>query len=73
MPIFYKDEHCHSTIRGHVNDVGGMNPGSWGLITEIFQEDWLFTSHFYKDGKLNTEVVRLILHNSRIRILFMVT
>jgi N-methylhydantoinase B len=69
MPIFYKDELIAiGTIRGHVNDVGGMNPGSWGPdATEIFQEGLVIpTSHFYKDGKLNKEVVRLILHNSRI-------
>lgn len=69
MPIFYKDELIAiGTIRGHVNDVGGMNPGSWGPdATEIYQEGLVIpTSHFYKDGKLNKEVVRLILHNSRI-------
>lgn len=69
MPIFYKDEHiATATIRGHVNDVGGMNPGSWGPdASEIFQEGLIIpTSHFYKEGKLNKEVVRLILHNSRI-------
>jgi len=69
MPIFYRDEHIATgTIRGHVNDIGGMNPGSWGPNTsEIFQEGLIIpTSHFYKEGKLNREVVRLILHNSRI-------
>lgn len=69
MPIFYKDEHiATATIRGHVNDVGGMNPGSWGPdASEVYQEGLIIpTSHFYKEGKLNKEVVRLILHNSRI-------
>jgi N-methylhydantoinase B len=69
MPIFYKDEIiAMGTIRGHVNDVGGMNPGSWGPnATEIYQEGLIIpTSHFYKQGKLNKEVVRIILHNSRI-------
>jgi len=69
MPIFYQDEIIAiGTVRGHVNDVGGMNPGSWGPnATEIFQEGLIIpTSHFYKDGKLNKEVVRMILHNSRI-------
>jgi len=69
MPIFFKDQLIAiGTIRGHVNDVGGMNPGSWGPnATEIFQEGLIIpTSHFYKDGKLNKEVVRIILHNTRI-------
>ncbi|MCR4428523.1 MAG: hydantoinase B/oxoprolinase family protein [Caldiserica bacterium] len=69
MPIFFQDQIVAiGTIRGHVNDVGGMNPGSWGPnATEIFQEGLIIpTSHFYKDGKLNKEVVRLILHNTRI-------
>ena len=69
MPIFYKDEIIAiGTIRGHLNDVGGMNSGSWGPnATEIYQEGLIIpTSHFYKQGKLNKEVVRMILHNSRI-------
>lgn len=69
MPVFYKDELVAiATIKGHINDVGGMNPGSWGPnATEIIQEGLLIpTSHFYKDGKLNKEVVRMILHNTRI-------
>ncbi|MDN5331953.1 MAG: N-methylhydantoinase [Tepidanaerobacteraceae bacterium] len=69
MPIFYKDELIAiATIRGHVNDVGGMNPGSWGPnATEVYQEGLIIpTSHFYHAGKLNKEVVRMILHNTRI-------
>jgi len=69
MPIFYKDKIVAiGTIRGHVNDVGGMNPGSWGPnTTEIYQEGLIIpTSHFYKQGKLNKEIVRMILNNSRI-------
>ncbi|HBY57720.1 MAG: N-methylhydantoinase B/acetone carboxylase, alpha subunit [Atribacteria bacterium 34_128] len=69
MPIFYKDKIiAMGTIRGHVNDVGGMNPGSWGPnTTEIYQEGLIIpTSHFYKQGKLNIEITRMLLHNSRI-------
>lgn len=69
MPIFYGEELVAiGTIRGHVNDVGGMNPGSWGPnATEIYQEGLIIpTSHFYKEGELNKEVVRMILHNTRI-------
>ncbi len=69
MPIFYQDEIIAiGTVRGHTLDVGGMNPGSVGPnTTEIFQEGLIIpTSHFYKDGKLNKEVVRMIMHNSRV-------
>ena len=69
MPIFHNEELVAiGTIRGHVNDVGGMNPGSWGPnATEIYQEGLVIpTSHFYRQGKLNKEVVRMILHNTRI-------
>jgi len=69
MPIFHKDKLIGmAAIRGHVNDVGGMNPGSWGPnATEIYQEGLIIpTCHFYKEGKLNKEVVRMILSNTRI-------
>lgn len=69
MPIFYKNKFIGmATIRGHVNDVGGMNPGSWGPnATEIYQEGLIIpTSHFYRKGKLNKEIANMILSNSRI-------
>ncbi len=68
-PIFYKDEFIMAaTIRGHVNDVGGMNPGSWGPNSvEIYQEGLIIPfTHLYRGGELNKEALRLILHNSRI-------
>lgn len=69
MPIFYGDEMiAAAAIKGHINDVGGMNPGSWGPnATEIYQEGLIIpTTHLYREGKLNREVLRIILHNSRI-------
>ncbi len=37
MPIFYKDDVIAiATTKGHVNDVGGMNPGSWGQLHQRF-------------------------------------
>ncbi|KUO42651.1 MAG: hypothetical protein APU95_04515 [Hadesarchaea archaeon YNP_N21] len=69
MPIFYKNQIiAMGTIRGHVNDVGGMNPGSWGpSATEIYQEGLIIpTSHLYRGGRLNKEVLRIILRNTRI-------
>lgn len=69
MPIFYADELiANVAVRGHINDVGGMNPGSWGPnATEIYQEGLIIpTTHLYEKGKLNKEVLRIILHNTRI-------
>jgi len=68
-PIFYNDEMiATAAIKGHINDVGGMNPGSWGPnATEIYQEGLVIpTTHLYREGRLNKEVLRIILHNTRI-------
>ncbi|MEM2614798.1 MAG: hydantoinase B/oxoprolinase family protein [Nitrososphaerota archaeon] len=69
MPLFHKNELIAiAGIKGHINDIGGMNPGSWGpSSTEIFQEGLIIpTTHLYRKGELNKEVLRLILSNSRI-------
>ncbi|MEM2939463.1 MAG: hydantoinase B/oxoprolinase family protein [Candidatus Bathyarchaeia archaeon] len=69
IPIFHNEEIiATAAIKGHINDVGGMNPGSWGPnSTEIYQEGLIIpTTHLYKEGKLNREVLRIILHNTRI-------
>jgi N-methylhydantoinase B len=69
MPIFHKDEVIAVVAaKGHVNDVGGMNPGTWGPGSrEIYQEGlFLPPVKFYREGKLNKEVARIILANTRI-------
>jgi len=69
MPIFYEDEIISiGTIKAHVNDVGGMTPGSWGpAAEEIYQEGVRIpTSHFYRQGELNKEIANIIKHNSRV-------
>lgn len=69
MPIYYGDEIISiGTIKAHVNDVGGMNPGSWGPnAEEIYQEGVRIpTSHFYEKGELNKELANIIRHNSRV-------
>lgn len=69
MPIFHKDEIIAiATAKGHVNDVGGMNPGSWGPgSTEIYQEGLFIPPvKYYKEGKPNRDVIRIILGNTRI-------
>ncbi|RSN68153.1 hydantoinase B/oxoprolinase family protein, partial [Candidatus Korarchaeum cryptofilum] len=69
MPLFYGEKlMAIGAIRGHVNDVGGMNPGSWGPnATEIYQEGLIIPGvRLYKGGELNVDVLRLVLRNSRI-------
>ncbi|MFQ6080622.1 MAG: hydantoinase B/oxoprolinase family protein [Candidatus Bathyarchaeia archaeon] len=69
MPIFHKGEIIAiGTAKGHVNDVGGMNPGSWGPgSNEIYQEGiFIPPVKYYKEGKPNKDVIRMILSNSRI-------
>ncbi len=69
MPIFIGDEIVSiASIKAHVNDIGGMNPGSWGPdAEEVFQEGVMIpTSHFYRGEKLNKEVANIIKHNSRV-------
>ncbi len=69
MPIFHGGEIIAiTTAKGHVNDVGGMNPGSWGPDTkEIFQEGLFIPPvKYYEKGKPNRDVIRMILGNTRI-------
>jgi N-methylhydantoinase B len=69
MPIFYGGKIIAiSEIKAHINDVGGMNSGSWGPnATEIYQEGTIVpTAHIYKEGKLNREIMNVITQNSRI-------
>ncbi|MEM4020440.1 MAG: hydantoinase B/oxoprolinase family protein [Desulfurococcaceae archaeon] len=69
MPIYHRQELiAMAVVKGHINDIGGMNPGSWGPnATEVFQEGlFIPVSHFYKVGKPNKEIIRVILSNTRI-------
>ncbi|MEM1520827.1 MAG: hydantoinase B/oxoprolinase family protein, partial [Candidatus Korarchaeum sp.] len=63
MPLFYREKlMAIGAIRGHVNDVGGMNPGSWGPnATEIYQEGIIIPGvRLYRRGELNIDVLRLV-------------
>jgi len=52
--------------RAHHSDVGGMSPGSMPLATEIFQEGLILPPlKIVSRGRLNDEVLRLILANVR--------
>jgi N-methylhydantoinase B len=69
MPIFYKDEIIAvATAKGHLYDVGGMNPGSWSPVsTEIYQEGiFIPPSKYYSQGKPNKDVINIIVSNSRV-------
>jgi N-methylhydantoinase B len=69
MPIFHKDEIIAiTTAKGHVNDVGGMNPGSWGPDTREILQEGLFIPpvKYYEKGKPNRDIIRVILGNTRI-------
>lgn len=69
MPIFHRGEIIAITAaKGHVNDVGGMNPGSWGPDNrDIFQEGLFIPPvKYYQKGKPNRDIIRMILGNTRI-------
>ena len=69
MPIFYKDEIVAIALnKGHWNDVGGMYFGSWGpAAQEIYQEGIIIPpTKIYSRGKLNNDLYKLIMKNSRI-------
>lgn len=52
--------------RAHHSDIGGMTPGSMPLATEIFQEGLIIPPlKIIKKGKLDKDVLRLILSNVR--------
>ena len=52
--------------RAHHADVGGMTPGSLPLSTEIYQEGIIIPPvKLYKAGKLELDLLRLILRNVR--------
>jgi len=69
MPIFDADKIIAiATAKGHCSDIGGMNPGSFGPgSTEIFQEGTFIPPvKYYHEGKLNEEVLKILVGNSRI-------
>jgi len=68
-PIFYRDEMIAiATAKGHIYDVGGMNPGSWSPISnEIYQEGLFIPPiKYYIQGKPNNDVIRMMVSNSRV-------
>lgn len=69
MPIYVKDKLIAIAVaKGHINDISGMNPGSWGPgSSEIYQEDlFIPVVKYYKRWERNIDVVRMIKADSRI-------
>ncbi len=68
LPIFYKDELvCFAVNKGHWNEIGGTNLGSWATdTTEIFQEGMIFPDiRIYDQGVFNESVRDMITANCR--------
>ena len=69
QPIF-KDHRviAWSAMFGHMTDVGGKVPGSLPTdANQIYEEGIMIPpTKIYKKGKLNTEILDLILHNCRL-------
>ena len=66
-PVFHSGTKCFLVAnRAHHADVGGMTPGSMPLAEEIFQEGLIIPPlKLYSRGRLNHEVMDLILANVR--------
>ena len=69
MPI-YKDHRvvAWAAMFGHMTDVGGKVPGSLPTDAhQIYEEGIMIPpTKIYKKGKLNSEILELILHNCRL-------
>lgn len=68
MPIFYENELVAFTAnKAHWTEVGGKDPGSWGVdTTEIYQEGLQFSCiKLAEQGKFNEAVMDIIRSNVR--------
>lgn len=68
LPIFYKDELvCFAVNKGHWNEIGGTNLGSWATdTTEIYQEGMIFPDiRIYDQGVFNESIRDMIIANCR--------
>jgi len=66
-PVFFAHQPAFFVAnRAHHSDIGGMTPGSMPLATEIFQEGLILPPlKLVRKGKINEDVLRLILANVR--------
>jgi len=68
-PFFYQDRLvCHLGATGHWTDIGGSVPGGYASrATEVYQEGlWIPPLRICRDGRLNDDVLSLILKNVRV-------
>jgi N-methylhydantoinase B len=68
-PVFYNDHlACFLCVTGHWSDVGGPSPGGFAAgATDIYQEGLRMpVLKIIEAGKLNDELVALIMYNVRI-------
>jgi N-methylhydantoinase B len=68
MPIFYENELvAFSANKAHWTEVGGKDPGSWGVDnTEIYQEGLQFSCiKVFEQGRINQSVMDIIESNVR--------
>jgi len=69
MPVFYRGEPImFAASKGHWNDVGGKDPGSWSPnATEIYQEGLQFPAvKLFEAGKEVQGIVDILTRNIRI-------
>jgi len=69
MPVFYRGEPImFAASKGHWNDVGGKDPGSWSPnATEIYQEGLQFPAvKLFERGKEVQGIVDILTRNIRI-------
>ena len=69
MPIYYEHRVISwAAMFGHMTDIGGKVPGSLPVdANQIYEEGIMIPpTKIYRKGKLNKEVLDLILHNCRL-------
>jgi N-methylhydantoinase B len=69
-PIFHADEPVlFAVTKAHWSDIGGKDPGSWSPdARNTFQEGIAIPPvRLYEEGRLNREVLELVLTNTRVR------
>lgn len=68
MPIFHEYEIITvAATKGHVNDVGGINPRSWGpASSEVYEEGVFIPRKTLQEDELDSDVMDIILASTRI-------
>ncbi len=66
-PFFYKNSmQFFVSCRAHHSDIGGSQPGSMPLASDIYQEGLIIPPvKLYRKGRLNRDILNIILANTR--------